>query len=154
MLPVCIQIVHSLTGIGRQLQVRQGNFLVKSEEENGRKCLGIDISNSQNLFKNKTKIYLSYISLAKQKIWTDEKVSLKKTLRISKYIFLKIIYISFTAYLLFKKQLVVQEQVFLTHFRHHLVFGYDQIEYYIIEALTGTLYLVLPQSRQVQSTNA
>ena len=27
-------------------------------------------------------------------------------------------------------------------FRHHLVFGYDQIEYYLIEALTGTLFSI------------
>ena len=39
------------------------------------------------------------IASAKHKIFNDEKVTLKN-LRISNYIFLKIIYISFTTYLL------------------------------------------------------
>lgn len=100
--------------------------------------------------KNKTKIYLSYISLAKHKILNAEKVSLKqKPQNFQIYIFKNHLY-QLHGLFTFKEQLVVQEPVFSTHFWHHLVFGYDQIEYYIIEALTGTP-LVLPQSHKASS---
>lgn len=77
------------------------------------------------------------IASAKHKIFNDEKVTLKKPQNFQLYIFKNHLYQLHDLFTLTVRRLGTG--IFYTF---PASFGYDQIEYYIIEALTGTLFSI------------
>lgn len=74
------------------------------------------------------------IALAKHKIFNDEKVTLKKPQNFQICIYLYQLHGLFT--------LTARRVGTGIFYAFPASFGYDQIEYYIIEALTGTLFSI------------
>ena len=77
------------------------------------------------------------IASAKHKILNDEKVTLKKPQNFQLYIFKNHLYQLHGLFTLTVRRLGTG-----IFYAFPASFGYDQIEYYIIEALTGTLFSI------------